>query len=79
MSAINQPFEIGLYTFVEWETNPVTGQKTRLAHAYRKTCYETIELADQVGLDVFGIGEHHRPVFSFILPGSDSERRSSAH
>ncbi|HMN01127.1 MAG TPA: LLM class flavin-dependent oxidoreductase, partial [Anaerolineales bacterium] len=67
MSEINKPFEIGLYTFVEWETNPQTGGKvdalTRMKHLL-----ETIELADQVGLDVFGIGEHHRPDFLSSAP-----------
>jgi probable LLM family oxidoreductase len=29
---------------------------------------ETIELADQVGLDIFGIGEHHRPDFVASSP-----------
>jgi len=29
---------------------------------------ESIELADQVGLDVFGIGEHHRPDFVASAP-----------
>jgi probable LLM family oxidoreductase len=29
---------------------------------------ETIELADQVGLDVFGLGEHHRPDFVSSAP-----------
>ena len=29
---------------------------------------ETIELADQVGLDVFGLGEHHRPDFVSSTP-----------
>jgi probable LLM family oxidoreductase len=29
---------------------------------------ETIELADQVGLDVFGLGEHHRPDFLASAP-----------
>jgi probable LLM family oxidoreductase len=29
---------------------------------------ETIELADQVGLDVFGVGEHHRPDFLASAP-----------
>jgi probable LLM family oxidoreductase len=28
-----------------------------------------IELADQVGLDVFGIGEHHRPDYAASAPG----------
>jgi probable LLM family oxidoreductase len=29
---------------------------------------EEIELADQVGLDVFGLGEHHRPDFAVSAP-----------
>ncbi len=29
---------------------------------------EEIELADQVGLDVFGVGEHHRPDFVVSAP-----------
>lgn len=29
---------------------------------------ETIELADQVGLDVFGVGEHHRPDYISSAP-----------
>ena len=33
---------------------------------------EEIELADQVGLDVFGVGEHHRPDFVGLLAGSDA-------
>src|SRR5215218_2063109 len=29
---------------------------------------EEIELADAVGLDVFGVGEHHRPDFAVSAP-----------
>ena len=29
---------------------------------------EEIELADRVGLDVFGVGEHHRPDFAVSAP-----------
>ena len=29
---------------------------------------EEIELADQVGLDVFGVGEHHRPEYVASAP-----------
>src|SRR6476661_7784132 len=29
---------------------------------------EEIELADEVGLDVFGVGEHHRPDFVVSAP-----------
>jgi probable LLM family oxidoreductase len=42
---------------------------------------ETIELADQVGLDVFGVGEHHRPDYvasapAVILGAAASRTRS---
>src|SRR3954447_1762953 len=33
-----------------------------------KNLMEEIELADQVGLDVFGLGEHHRPDFVVSSP-----------
>src|SRR5256714_15148887 len=33
-----------------------------------KDLLEEIELADQVGLDVFGVGEHHRPDFVVSAP-----------
>ena len=29
---------------------------------------EEVELADEVGLDVFGVGEHHRPEFAVSAP-----------
>jgi alkanesulfonate monooxygenase SsuD/methylene tetrahydromethanopterin reductase-like flavin-dependent oxidoreductase (luciferase family) len=29
---------------------------------------EQIDLAEQVGLDVFGVGEHHRPDFAVSRP-----------
>ena len=29
---------------------------------------EEAELAEQVGLDVFGVGEHHRPDFAISAP-----------
>ena len=31
---------------------------------------EEIELADQLGLDVFGLGEHHRPDFLVSSPAT---------
>ncbi|WP_407798668.1 LLM class flavin-dependent oxidoreductase, partial [Staphylococcus aureus] len=31
---------------------------------------EEIELADQVGLDVFGLGEHHRPDYVVSSPST---------
>jgi len=45
----------------------VTGEKISPAERLRNLI-ETIELADQVGLDVFGVGEHHRPDFVASAP-----------
>src|SRR5512132_1213792 len=51
--------EIGIYTFVERTPDARTGQ-TVSAEQRLRDLLEEIELADQVGLDVFGVGEHHR-------------------
>ena len=52
--------EIGIYTFGEL-TSGTPGERMR-------DLIEEIELADQVGLDVFGVGEHHRPDFVVSAP-----------
>ena len=52
--------EIGLYTFAELYPDPQTGQLIGPEQRMRNLI-EEVELADQLGLDVFGIGEHHRP------------------
>ena len=62
-----QPFEIGLYSFAELVPDPQTGQMISPTQRLRDLI-ETIELADQVGLDVFGVGEHHRPDFVASSP-----------
>jgi probable LLM family oxidoreductase len=54
--------ELGLYTFAEL-TGPTVTPAARL-----RDLLEEIELADQVGLDVFGVGEHHRPDFAVSAP-----------
>jgi len=59
--------EIGLYTFAELSPDPRTGQATTPQRRVRDLM-EEIELADQVGLDVFGVGEHHRPDFVVSSP-----------
>ncbi len=53
--------ELGLYTFAD--VGPEIGPARRL-----RNLLEEIELADQVGLDVFGVGEHHRPDFAVSAP-----------
>src|SRR4028118_333638 len=59
--------EIGISTFVENTPDPQTG-KTLSAHQRMMNLMEEIELADQLGLDVFAIGEHHRPDFIVSSP-----------
>ena len=52
--------EIGLYSFAELYPDPHTGRSISPQRRLREVI-EEIELADQVELDVFGLGEHHRP------------------
>ncbi|HVD69833.1 MAG TPA: LLM class flavin-dependent oxidoreductase [Actinomycetota bacterium] len=52
--------EIGLFTFAELYPDPQTGE-TISAEQRMKNLLDEVELADQLGLDVFGVGEHHRP------------------
>ena len=59
--------DIGIYTFVENTPDPATGRLLDPGQRLRDLM-EEIALADQVGLDVFGIGEHHRPDFLASAP-----------
>ena len=59
--------EIGLTTFAELTPDPRTGEVVS-AQQRLKDLIEEMELADQVGLDVFGVGEHHRPDFAVSSP-----------
>lgn len=59
--------ELGLYSFAE--VNPDLVTQGAGASAQRITdLLEEIELADQVGLDVFGVGEHHRTDYAVSSP-----------
>ena len=59
--------QIGVDSFVATSLDPAGagrgGDPTRV-----RELLEQIELAEQVGLDVFGIGEHHRPDFLASAP-----------
>jgi probable LLM family oxidoreductase len=60
-------FEIGIMTFGEVTEDPITGRLP----SPRQRVQETIEqarVADEVGLDVFGVGEHHRSDFVGSAP-----------
>src|SRR6188768_1557140 len=59
--------QIGVYTFVENTPDPATGKLLDPEQRLRDLI-EEVELADQVGLEVFGIGEHHRPDFLASAP-----------
>ncbi|HTJ59387.1 MAG TPA: LLM class flavin-dependent oxidoreductase [Devosiaceae bacterium] len=50
--------ELGIYSFGDVQRDPNTGQLGSTAEATRNL-FEAIKLADEVGLDYFGIGEHH--------------------
>lgn len=59
--------ELGISTFVETTPDVETGQT--LSHGERlREVVEEIVLADQVGLDVYGVGEHHRQDFAASSP-----------
>lgn len=59
--------EIGIYTFVDRTPDPQTGQTISAAQRLADLL-EEVELADQVGLDVFAVGEHHRPEYVASAP-----------
>ena len=59
--------ELGIYTFGELTPDAATGLTISPEERLRNLV-EEIELADQVGLDVFGVGEHHRPDFTVSAP-----------
>src|SRR5215204_2082081 len=58
--------KLGVYTFGE-RTADSNGRVMEAAQRLRDLI-EEVELADQVGLDVFGVGEHHRPDFAVSAP-----------
>jgi probable LLM family oxidoreductase len=59
--------EIGISTFVELTPDPATG-KSISQHQRMRDLMEEVELMEQVGLDVFAVGEHHRPDFIASSP-----------
>jgi probable LLM family oxidoreductase len=58
--------ELGLYSFAE--TPPQLSSTGAAAAERLRDLLEEIELADQVGLDVFGVGEHHRADYAVSSP-----------
>ncbi|HEY5367995.1 MAG TPA: LLM class flavin-dependent oxidoreductase [Hanamia sp.] len=59
--------ELGIMTFADMAPETLPGRGMN-AHQRLKELIEEIKLADQLGLDVFGIGEHHRPDYAVSSP-----------
>lgn len=59
--------ELGICTFADMPPDPLTGKKVS-AHQRLQELLEEIKLADEVGLDVFAIGEHHRVDYAASSP-----------
>ncbi|MFY9308590.1 MAG: LLM class flavin-dependent oxidoreductase [Bacteroidia bacterium] len=59
--------EFGLYTFADLRLDEVSGKPLN-THQRLADLLEEIKLADELGLDVFGVGEHHRPDYAVSAP-----------
>lgn len=59
--------EIGLYTLGDIGPDPHSG-KTTSAGQRTKEIIKAAKLADEMGLDVFGVGEHHRLDYATSAP-----------
>lgn len=59
--------ELGIYSFGDCTIDPETGRPISPEERMRRLL-EEIQLADEVGLDVFGVGEHHRPDYVVSAP-----------
>ena len=59
--------EFGLMTFADMNPESLSGSSVN-AHQRIKDLMEEIQLADELGLDVFGVGEHHRADYAVSSP-----------
>lgn len=61
--------ELGISTFVELTPDAVSGESITPYQRFQNLLEEAT-LADELGLDVFAIGEHHRPDFLVSSPAT---------
>ena len=61
--------ELGIYTFADVNPDRKSGGAMN-THQRFKNLIEEIQLADQLGLDVFALGEHHRPDYEVSSPAT---------
>lgn len=64
---INSGIEIGIYTLADIGPDPHTGKSVN-AQQRVKEIIQAAKLADEAGLDVFGVGEHHRLDYAISAP-----------
>ncbi|OAK50981.1 LLM class flavin-dependent oxidoreductase [Rhodococcoides kyotonense] len=62
-----QPFELGVTTFVETYPDPQTNLTTSHGDRLRQVVEEA-QQAEAGGLDIYGVGEHHREDFAASSP-----------
>lgn len=76
------PFELGAITFGEITTDLATGRTPSPQQRIAETLEQAV-VADEVGLDVFGVGEHHRSDFVASAPhmilGAAAARTKNIH
>ncbi|MFN8337041.1 MAG: LLM class flavin-dependent oxidoreductase [Cyclobacteriaceae bacterium] len=59
--------ELGISSFADMAPDPITGRKVTAQERINQLI-EEVKLAEQVGLDVFAVGEHHRPDYAASSP-----------
>lgn len=64
---MKRKLELGITTFAEIGVDPVTGKEVKADERLLQIVDEIV-LADRVGLDYFGIGEHHREDYAVSAP-----------
>ena len=61
--------ELGITSFAETMPVPISGETVGHGERLRQVL-EEIDMAESVGLDVYGLGEHHRPDFASSSPAT---------
>ena len=59
--------EFGICTFAEIGPDPITGRAVNVSERLEHLI-EEIEMAERVGLDIYAVGEHHRPDYAVSSP-----------
>lgn len=59
--------ELGISSFADMAPDPITGKKITAGERINQLM-EEVKLAEQVGLDVFAVGEHHRLDYAASAP-----------